>query len=110
GVRHGHNIARMLLARRRTWLLMICFGVMNGGYSSAVAWLAPAYQEQGWDATASAGLLATLAVSQGFAALTLPILARKQLDRRPWLWLTLTMQAIGFTGLAFFPSLAPYVL
>lgn len=104
------SVARTLLKRPRTWLLMACFGLVNGGYSSVVAWLAPAYQEQGWSASASAGLLATLAVSQALAALTLPVLARKRPDRRPWLWLTLAMQALGFTGLAFAPALAPHTL
>lgn len=104
------DVTRTLLKRPRTWLLMACFGLVNGGYSSVVAWLAPAYQELGWSASASAGLLATLAVSQALAALTLPIFAREQPDRRPWLWLTLAMQAAGFTGLAFAPGLAPHVL
>lgn len=106
----GRNLARTLLARPRTWLLMACFGLVNGGYSSAVAWLAPAYQERGWDANAGAGLLATLALAQALAALTLPILAGKRADRRPWLWLTLTMQAAGFAGLAFAPGIAPHAL
>ena len=103
-------MTRAFLARPRTWLLMACFGLVNGGYASVVAWLAPAYQELGWKASASAGLLATLALGQAVAALTLPILARKHLDRRPWLWLTLAMQAIGFTGLIVSPGLAPYLL
>ncbi len=106
----SRNMARTLFAQRRTWLLMACFGLVNGGYSSVVTWLAPAYQEQGWSTATSAGLLATLAVSQALAALTLPILARKRLDRRPWIWLTLAMQAIGFAGLAFAPGLAPHAL
>ncbi|CAM5182594.1 putative transporter YycB [Castellaniella defragrans] len=106
----GHHTARTFLARPRTWLLMACFGLVNGGYSSVVAWLAPAYQERGWSATASAGLLATLAVSQAITALTLPILARKRPDRRAWLWLTLAMQATGFIGLAVAPGLSPHVL
>lgn len=106
-VRH---MTRAFLARPRTWLLMACFGLVNGGYASVVAWLAPAYQEQGWSASASAGLLATLALSQALAALALPILARKQLDRRPCLWLTLAMQAFGFTGLILAPGLAPHLL
>lgn len=106
----GRRMARTLLARPRTWLLMACFGLVNGGYSSVVAWLAPAYQEQGWSAAASAGLLATLTISQAVAALVLPVFARTRLDRRPWLWLTLAMQAIGFAGLVFVPGLAPYVL
>uniref|UniRef100_UPI002AFE8D4A MFS transporter n=1 Tax=Castellaniella sp. TaxID=1955812 RepID=UPI002AFE8D4A len=104
------NTARILLARPRTWLLMACFGLVNGGYSSVVAWLAPAYQEHGWSAAASGSLLAVLAVSQAATALTLPILARKMPDRRPWLWLTLAMQAAGFAGLAFMPGLASFVL
>jgi CP family cyanate transporter-like MFS transporter len=109
-LRPGRYMARTLLTRARTWLLMACFGLVNGGYSSVVAWLAPAYQEQGWSPPASAGLLAILAVSQAFAALTLPLLARRRLDRRSWLWLTLSMQAIGFAGLAFAPGLAPHTL
>ena len=50
-------MTRAFLARPRTWLLMACFGLVNGGYASVVAWLAPAYQELGWKASASAGLL-----------------------------------------------------
>lgn len=110
---HARPVSRMtraFLARSRTWLLMVCFGLVNGGYASVVAWLAPAYQEQGWSVSASAGLLATVALSQALAALALPILARKQLDRRPWLWFTLAMQALGFTGLILAPGLAPHLL
>jgi len=108
--RPGQRATRAFLARPRTWLLMACFGLVNGGYSSAVAWLAPAYQELGWSAADSGGLLAVMAVSQAAAALTLPILAGKMPDRRPWLWLTLAMQAAGFMGLVFAPGLVPFAL
>ena len=54
----GGNAAAAFLKRPRTWLLMVCFGLVNGGYSTAVAWLAPSYQEHGWNAAASGGLLA----------------------------------------------------
>jgi len=96
-----------LLRRPRTWLLMICFGLVNGGYSSIIAWLAPFYQERGWNASASGGLLAVMALSQGIAALAFPVLARRGCDRRGWLWLTLALQATGFAGLAIAPDLAP---
>ncbi|AHG62248.1 cyanate transporter [Advenella mimigardefordensis] len=100
GAIRQQGTARLLLARPRTWLLMLCFGLMNGGYTSVVAWLAPAYQELGWSAGASGGLLAVLAVSQALAALTVPLFARSSMDRRPWLLFTLVMQAGGFAGLA----------
>ncbi len=94
------------LGRPRVWLLMACFGLVNGGYSTAVAWLAPFYREHGWNAAASGSLLAIMAMSQALAALVLPMLARGR-DLRPWLWLTLAMQAAGFAVLAFSPETAP---
>ncbi|MCZ4329593.1 cyanate transporter [Castellaniella denitrificans] len=108
--RQTANLTRILLSRPRTWLLMGCFGLINGGYTSVVAWLAPAYQAHDWGAAASGSLLAVLSVSQAATALTLPILARKTPDRRTWLWLTLALQAAGFAGLAFMPTVAPFVL
>ena len=37
-----------LVGRRRSWVLMAVFGLINGGYSSMIAWLAPYYQAHGW--------------------------------------------------------------
>ncbi len=85
---------------------MMCFGLVNGGYSSVVAWLAPSFQDQGWSAAQSGKLLALLALSQAASALILPVLARKYKDRRPWLWFTLAMQLVGFSGMAFIPDFA----
>ncbi|RUU68316.1 MFS transporter, partial [Mesorhizobium sp. M2C.T.Ca.TU.009.01.2.1] len=106
----GMNAAADLLKRPRTWLLMACFGLVNGGYSTAVAWLAPYYQEQGWTSGSSGGLLAVMAVGQALSALLLPALAGKSTDRRPWLWLTLAMQGAGFAGLILQPGTAPFIL
>ncbi|SOZ17566.1 putative cyanate transporter (cynX), MFS family [Cupriavidus taiwanensis] len=99
---------RALLRRPRTWLLMISFGVMNGGYASLVAWLAPFYQSHGWSAPASGSLVALMAVAQAAAALLLPALAARRLDRRAWMALALAMQAAGFAGLALRPDIAPH--
>lgn len=99
-----------LLGRPRAWMLMACFGLVNGGYASAVAWLAPYYQEQGRSIAASGSLLAVLAIAQAAAALLLPIAARGHADRRAWLGLTLAMQAGGFAGLAFTPQTAPILI
>lgn len=100
---------RWLLRRQRTWLLIACFGLMNGGYAAMVAWLAPFYQSLGWSAPRSGFLVAVLSVAQAAAALTLPVLARKQPDRRPWLMLTLIGQVAGFALLAWWPLGMPLV-
>ncbi|AQV96219.1 cyanate transporter [Cupriavidus necator] len=98
---------RALLRRPRTWLLMACFGVMNGGYASLVAWLAPFYQSHGWSAPASGSLVALMAVAQAAAALLLPALAARSLDRRAWMALALALQVAGFAGFALWPDAAP---
>jgi CP family cyanate transporter-like MFS transporter len=92
----------------RVWLLMACFGLINGGYSSSVAWLAPAFQDLGWSAGASGGLLAVLAVGQAVSALVTPVLASRGSDRRPWLGICLAMQVLGFAMLVLRPEAAPY--
>ncbi|MFS8045895.1 cyanate transporter [Rhizobium sp. BR 314] len=104
----GGNVTTHLLRRPRAWLLMACFGLVNGGYSSAVAWLSPYYQGQGWSGAATGNLLAVMAICQATFALVLPLLIGREGDRRAWLWLTLLFQATGFAGLAFWPQLAPF--
>lgn len=96
-----------LLRRPRTWVLMAAFGLVNAGYSSMVAWLAPYYQSLGVEVSATGNLLAIMAVAQALAAFGLPLMARRSVDRRPWLLLTLMMQGIGFAGLAFSPQFSP---
>ena len=104
---NGPSATAWMLRRPRTWLLMACFGLVNGGYASMVAWLAPFYQSHGWSAAASGSLVALLSVAQAAMALLLPVLAARQRDRRPWLWLSLALQAVGFAALALWPDLAP---
>lgn len=98
----------LLMRRPRTWLLIFSFGLINSGYSSIIAWLAPYYQELGWSASASGSLIAVLSIAQAVAALSIPTLARKNIDRRPWLWLVLSLQTLGFASFAFWPTAAPY--
>ena len=103
----GPSATRWLLQRPRTWLLMLSFGLVNGGYASVVAWLAPFYQSHGWSAAQSGSLVALLSLAQAGMALLLPLLVARQRDRRPWLWLTLALQAAGFAALALWPDVAP---
>ncbi|WP_395024244.1 cyanate transporter [Comamonas odontotermitis] len=96
-----------LMRRPRTWLLLISFGLMNGGYASTVAWLAPFYQGHGWSASQSGSLLAILSIAQAASALAMPALARRHIDRRGWMLVALAAQVIGFAGLALWPDAMP---
>ena len=96
-----------LLRKKRTWLLLLAFGLMNGGYASTVAWLAPFYQTHGWTATQSGSLLAILSIAQAVSALVMPALARRNVDRRLWVAVALLLQMVGFTGLALWPDAMP---
>ncbi len=107
GAQPGRLAVLDYLRRPRVWLLMVCFGLMNGGFSTVVAWLAPSYREHGWSAAASGSLFAIMSACQAVCALLLPILARRHPDRRPWLWLTLAFQAAGYAALAYVPDVAP---
>ncbi|EOU3784065.1 cyanate transporter [Escherichia coli] len=86
----------------RAWTLGLYFGLINGGYTSLIAWLPPYYMQLGATAQFSGSLLALMTVGQAAGALILPIFARKQ-DRRSLLMAALTLQLIGFCGFIWLP-------
>ncbi|WP_204477401.1 MFS transporter, partial [Aeromonas veronii] len=101
---HGEQ---RLITLPRSWLLIVCFGIINSGYGIVVAWLAPAYMAQGWSAAQAGELVAWLALAQTASGLGLPLLAARSLDRRPWMGLAIAMQLAGFAGLWLAPAIAP---
>lgn len=108
-VRADRNLTSALLRRPRTWVLMAMFGLINSGYSSLIAWLAPYYQDNGWNSAESGSLISAMAISQGVGGFLVPFLARNSTDRRPWLWGLIIIQAVGFCGLAIAPLSLPYL-
>ncbi|RZN09712.1 MFS transporter, partial [Bordetella pertussis] len=65
--RRDGALAGTLMRRPRTWLLIAAFGLVNGGYSSMVAWLAPAVQAQGWSIAQSGDLMVAMTIAQAAA-------------------------------------------
>jgi len=62
-----------------------------------------------WSATQSGSLLAFMTVFQVLAALVMPALAQRRIDRRPFLAISLGAQALGFFGLLMWPLEASHV-
>lgn len=93
---------------RRAWLLALYFGLVNCGYMSMVAWLPAYYLQMGWSAAHSGSLLAFMTIFQVLAALVMPALAHRSIDRRPLLAVSLAAQALGFIGLVMWPLESPH--
>lgn len=91
--------AQHFFGSRRAWLLAVYFGLINGGYTSMVAWLPVYYRQIGWSAQDSGELIGLMTIFQVLAALSVPVLIRRQNDRRPWLVLALLLQLGGLIGL-----------
>lgn len=89
----GEGPVRHFFGNRRGWLLAVYFGLINGGYTSMVAWLPVYYRQLGWSAQDSGGLVGIMTIFQVLAALSVPLLIRRRLDRRPWLLAALLVQA-----------------
>jgi len=91
---------------RRAWLLAVYFGLINGGYTSMVAWLPAYHLEHGGTAQGGGDLVGLMTIFQVAGALGLPLLLRGFADRRPGLWLALSIQLLGFLGLLLAPTWA----
>ncbi|SUA91882.1 MFS transporter [Pandoraea pulmonicola] len=104
----GMPSMRALLRKQRAWTLAVYFGLINCTYTTMVAWLPPFYQQRGMSATHSGALLAWLTACQVVAALLLPWLARRSVDRRRWLTLALAATLAGLAGLVGAPDAAAW--
>jgi len=91
---------------RRAWLLALYFSLINGGYTSMVAWLPAYHLEHGGTAQGGGELVGLMTIFQVSGALGLPLLLRRLHDRRPGLWLALAIQLGGFLGLLLAPTQA----
>lgn len=98
-----------LWGNRRAWLLALYFGLVNCGYMSMVAWLPAYYLQMDWSAARSGSLLAFMTLFQVTAALLMPALAQRSVDRRPLLGISLAAQAVGFLGLVLWPLQSPHL-
>ena len=97
------------LRNRRAWLLALYFGLVNCGYMSMVAWLPAYYQQLGWGVLPSGSLLAFMTIFQVIAALLMPALAQRGIDRRPLLTISLLAQTVGYSGLLWAPLQYPHL-
>ena len=77
-------------------------------YAVAVSWIAARYIDVGWTDSAASVAAAAVSIVTIPAALIVPALSDRG-DRRSWLVGTVVVTAVGMFGLAFVPTVAPWV-
>lgn len=93
----------------RAWQIALFFGGESGLYFVILAWFAPLYEDNGWSPTRAGLLLTLLSVSQAVATLLVTWRARRIHDRRPILFGSLALLAVGMFAVAVAPFSAPAV-
>ncbi len=79
--------------------LILAFGLLNMGYGSVIAWLAPFFTSQGMTPTSAGGLIAVMSICQAIAAIALPIVGRRDGEMRPRMYAAILLQMLGFAAL-----------
>ena len=90
------------------WILAAFFSLDNVLYFSQITWIAPRYVELGWNAERAGVLLTLFILAQMAGSLGISALGDRWRDRRPWLVLTIALNAIGLVGIVWFPLVSPW--
>ena len=103
---HG---ARALLRDRVAWAVTLFFAIQSAGFYATLAWLPSVFHSHGIS-TARAGVLLSLSLLVGLIpALTVPSLATRARDQRMFVVAFVSCAAVGWLGVIFAPTAAPYL-
>ena len=94
---------------RTAWLVAAFMALQSWLFYSCLAWVAPSFQDRGWDATTTGYLLSVFSGVQVVSGLLGPLLADRVRDRRVLLLSASVFGAAGLLGLAVAPEAAPWV-
>ena len=94
---------------RTAWLVAAFMALQSWLFYSCLAWVAPSFQDHGWDATTTGYLLSVFSGVQVCSGLLGPLLADRIHDRRVLLLSASVFGATGLLGLAVAPGAAPWL-
>jgi CP family cyanate transporter-like MFS transporter len=101
--------ARALLRDRVAWTVTLFFAVQSAGFYATLAWLPSVFHSHGIS-TARSGFLLSLSLVVGLIpALTVPTFAARAPDQRPFVIAFVSCIAVGWIGMIFAPTAAPYL-
>ena len=101
--------ARSLLRDPVAWSVTLFFAVQSAGFYATLTWLPSVFHSHG-ESTSAAGFLLSLSLIVGLApALTVPSMAARAHDQRPFVLVVVSLIAVGWLGLLLAPTSAPYL-
>ena len=101
--------ARSLLRDPVAWSVTLFFAVQSAGFYATLTWLPSVFHSHGESASA-AGFLLSLSLIVGLApALTVPSMAARAHDQRPFVLVVVSLIAVGWLGLLLAPTSVPYL-
>lgn len=104
----GSSPERLPWTDSGAWTLAAFFSIDNVLYFSQITWIAPLYVDLGWDAERAGFLLTLFIIAQLGGSLGISAVADRWQDRRPWLALTIVLNAIGLVGVIWYPFVSPW--
>jgi MFS transporter, CP family, cyanate transporter len=100
---------RPLLRDPVAWAVTLFFAVQSAGFYATLAWLPSVFHTHGVS-TSDAGFLLSLSLIVGLLpALTVPSLAARSPDQRPFVLVIVSLIAAGWLGILLAPTGAPYL-
>jgi CP family cyanate transporter-like MFS transporter len=111
GAPSDHQVAgaRALLHDRVAWAVTLFFALQSAGFYATLAWLPSVFHSHG-ASTAKAGFLLSLSLIVGLApSLTVPSLASRARDQRPFVLGFVACIAAGWLGVILAPTTLPYL-
>jgi CP family cyanate transporter-like MFS transporter len=106
----GHPAGiRPLLRDPVAWAVTLFFAVQSAGFYATLAWLPSIFHSHG-ESTSASGFLLSLSLVVGLApALTVPSMAARSRDQRPFVLGCVSCIAGGWLGILLAPTAAPYL-
>lgn len=104
----GSSPEQFLWTVPEAWILATFFSLDTVLYFSQITWIAPLYVDLGWNAERAGFLLTLFLIAQLLGSLGVSAVADRWRDRRPWLALTIVLNAIGLVGFTWYPFVSPW--
>ena len=91
------------------WAISLFLALVTLLFYSVLSWISPLYISLGWSANDAGLLLTVFLLTQLIGAASISVLADLNTDRRPWIFFSLVLSAIGLFAITMFPLLEPFL-